>query len=264
MTHSTTTAHNAPGHRFSAAAATYDRHGIVQQRAADHLIEMMQVVPDARTILDVGCGTGKLTERLLEQYPDAAIDALDAAAKMVDLCRSKWPDHPRLRCHTADILTFGDRGAYDLIASSSCLHWIHPFDRGIRHLAAILAPGGHLIFCVMTRNTFVELQEARRLAVPHKPPTNPLPEVHHVTTAVEASGFHILRHETHTYRTTYPSTRAFFRSIHELGVTGSQRHQLTRQELHLLEQTYEAHFTSPGEGIYASHEVDFYVTQQPA
>src|SRR3954449_4003901 len=70
-------------------ARTYDASSAPQQAwAGDVLARLDGIAPDA-TILDVGCGTGRVTEALLALVPDGRVLAFDASAEMVELARRR-------------------------------------------------------------------------------------------------------------------------------------------------------------------------------
>ena len=79
-------------------AHSYDVTSAPQQTwAADVLVRLRGVPPDA-TVLDVGCGTGRVTESLLALVPRGRVLALDASAEMVGLARSRLGDRAEVWC----------------------------------------------------------------------------------------------------------------------------------------------------------------------
>ncbi|NQT94403.1 MAG: methyltransferase type 11, partial [Lentisphaerae bacterium] len=63
--------------RFTAAAPTYEQHAEVQTRAADEVMRLLENISLPQRILELGCGTGILTRRLVAAFPDAEFTALD-------------------------------------------------------------------------------------------------------------------------------------------------------------------------------------------
>ncbi len=75
-----------------------------------------------RRILELGCGTGNLTLRLLHRYPQAQIDAVDLSAKMLEVARSRTGDAPvTYKKEDFRTLAFSPQ-TFDLIISSISLH----------------------------------------------------------------------------------------------------------------------------------------------
>jgi trans-aconitate 2-methyltransferase len=123
-------------------ARTYDESSEPQQAwAADVLARLSGIAPDA-TVLDVGCGTGRVTEALLALVPRGQVLAIDASADMVALARERLGDRARVWC--ADALELQVDEPVDAIVSTAALHWVPDHDRLWTRLAQALRPGGVL------------------------------------------------------------------------------------------------------------------------
>ncbi|HEX4110445.1 MAG TPA: class I SAM-dependent methyltransferase [Solirubrobacteraceae bacterium] len=123
-------------------ARTYDRSSEPQQSwAADVLARLEGIAPDA-CVLDVGCGTGRVTEALLELVPQGRVMALDASPDMVELAQRRLGGRASVWCQ--DVLTLDADEQFDAIVSTATLHWVGDHDRLWRVLARALRPGGRL------------------------------------------------------------------------------------------------------------------------
>ena len=94
------------------------------------------------TVLDVGCGTGRVTEALIELVPRGRVLAMDASADMVELARQRLGDRVEVWCQ--DALELDLSGSVDAIVSTAALHWVGEQDRLWQQLARALRPGGRL------------------------------------------------------------------------------------------------------------------------
>jgi len=105
-------------------------------------------------VLELGCGTGALTARLAERYPEARLLAIDASPEMLDLARARVVGAGAAAGGLVAETTFEQSrfealhvpdAAYDLIASNMSLH--HIVDKGpfYAKLHAGLRPGGLLV-----------------------------------------------------------------------------------------------------------------------
>lgn len=123
-------------------ARTYDVSSQPQQAwAADVLGRLAGIAPDA-TVLDVGCGTGRVTEQLLQLVPLGRVLAFDASADMVKLARARLADRAEVWCQ--DVLSLELPEPVDVIVSNAVLHWVTDHPRMWRALAAAVRPGGRL------------------------------------------------------------------------------------------------------------------------
>ncbi len=124
----------------------YARNSQAQATWAGELIAKLGLGGD-ETILDIGCGDGKITARLAELVPGGAVVGLDSSADMIAFARSEFP--PDLRPNLSFVV--GDASAldleqhFDVVFSNAALHWIidhHPVLKGIRRC---LRPGGRVL-----------------------------------------------------------------------------------------------------------------------
>jgi trans-aconitate 2-methyltransferase len=123
-------------------ARTYDSSSEPQQAWASEVLARIEgIAPDAR-VLDVGCGTGRVTEALLELVPRGRVLALDASADMVELARGRLGDRAEVWCQ--DVLDLDLDEPVDAIVSTAALHWVTDHDRLWMRLARALRPGGRL------------------------------------------------------------------------------------------------------------------------
>ena len=123
-------------------AHTYDRSSQPQQAWASEVLARLQGIAKDATVMDVGCGTGRVTEGLLALVPEGRVLAIDASADMVELARRRLGDRAQVWCEDALDLDLDD--PVDAIVSTATLHWISDHDRLWRRLARALRPGGVL------------------------------------------------------------------------------------------------------------------------
>lgn len=123
-------------------ARTYDQSSEPQQAWAKEVLSRLEgIAPDA-TALDVGCGTGRVTEALLALVPRGRVLAIDASQEMVALARRRLGE--RARVWREDVLELELAEPVDAIFSTAALHWVGDHERLWPRLAAALRAGGVL------------------------------------------------------------------------------------------------------------------------
>ena len=123
-------------------ARTYDETSEPQQAWAAEVVKRLTGVPPDATVLDVGCGTGRVTEALLSLVPKGRVLALDASWDMVALAQQRLGGRAEVWCQ--DVLDLSLEQAVDAIISTATLHWVPDHDQLWPRLARALRPGGAL------------------------------------------------------------------------------------------------------------------------
>lgn len=99
------------------------------------------------TVIDAGCGTGRLTELLLDRLPNGHVIALDQSANM--LARAVAHLAPRygdrIECRQIDLADFELKQTADAVFSTATFHWITNHERLFAGLFRLLEPGGWLV-----------------------------------------------------------------------------------------------------------------------
>jgi trans-aconitate 2-methyltransferase len=125
-------------------AAEYERLSAPQTRWGARVLGLIDLRGDEAAI-DAGCGTGRVTELLLQRLPEGSVLAVDRSGAMVEAARRRFAGEPRVRVERQDLseLEVGER--VDLIFSTATFHWIADHDRLFGRLAGALKPHGRLV-----------------------------------------------------------------------------------------------------------------------
>jgi SAM-dependent methyltransferase len=92
--------------------------------------------------LDVGCGTGALTEAILAQAAPSAARGVDTSAGFIDYAQAQIADR-RATFGVADAQAIPDPdGTYDAVVSGLALNFIPQPTRAVSEMARVTRPGG--------------------------------------------------------------------------------------------------------------------------
>lgn len=106
-------------------------------------VDLVGHIPLARPkiVVDIGCGTGNLTARLVKRWPNADVSGFDASSEMIARATG---DHPGIRFSIDDIATWEPREPVDVLYSNATLHWLDEHQTLFPRLMSYVAPGGVL------------------------------------------------------------------------------------------------------------------------
>src|SRR3954452_4167628 len=141
--HPRATSSTDPALSFASVADAYDR---ARPSYPLEAVEWM-TGPIPATVVELGAGTGKLTDRLLELRHDVlATDPLDAMLQHLRL------RHPELRVATAsaEAVPVATR-TVDTVVAAQAFHWFDA-DRALAEAARMLKPEGRIALCWNVRD----------------------------------------------------------------------------------------------------------------
>jgi trans-aconitate 2-methyltransferase len=120
---------------------SYDRISGPMEALGREVLARLELRGD-ELVLDIGCGSGRITEALIERLPRGRVIALDASQSMVAAARRRLP---RADVRVMDALELELQEPVDAILSTATFHWIADHERLFRRLRAALRAGGRLV-----------------------------------------------------------------------------------------------------------------------
>jgi len=127
-------------------AATYHRVSEPQFEWGLKVLARLPLAGD-ETVMDAGCGTGRLTSLLLERLPRGRVIAVDQSANMLAAARQLLaPRYPgQVEFIETDLLALDLDAACDAVFSTATFHWVLDHDRLFARLFHALRPRGRLV-----------------------------------------------------------------------------------------------------------------------
>jgi trans-aconitate 2-methyltransferase len=133
-------------------AQTYDQISEPQYQWGLEVLDRLDPQPD-EAVIDAGCGSGRVTERLLERLPDGRIVGVDGSAEMIKVAAEKFTGDDRVTLIVSDLLELtpelleqnGAPASVDALFSTATFHWITDHDKLFSRIHSVLRPGGRLV-----------------------------------------------------------------------------------------------------------------------
>jgi malonyl-CoA O-methyltransferase len=253
---------------FARRARSYDRHAEMQRLMAHGLVAAVEGSRAlARRILEIGCGTGYLTQLLRQANGEAWLVALDLDAALVTAARRRLGPEAGVSWLVADGET-PIRGEYDLIIANATFQW---FTRPGDTLAAYyrnLVPGGVLAFSTLGPRTFQELadalaQAARSLKLPAAPPipAQGFGDLSTWSDRLSRAGFRKARLAREMITATFPSVKEFLKALQATGATNPRPCPFSPRLMTALIAAYQTGYGRDGV-IPVSYEMIWAVAQK--
>lgn len=231
---------------FNRHAHEYDQYAHVQLKMLDKLVdELPDPLPERARVLEIGCGTGRLTEQLINKYPNAMITALDLAPAMIEQTHLRIGSKSNIELLVVDAEAWitSTEHKYDLIVSNATLQWFEqPIDT-VHRLKRKLNPNGQLCFTTLGPRTFWEFHQACestdiKLGMPN---------IRRGQTFLSLNEWaQIIDVQEHFFIEYHKSVRTFMDSVRRIGASKADDTQttLTKTYLRELQAEYERHLTT--------------------
>jgi trans-aconitate 2-methyltransferase len=146
--------------------ASYDRISATMEKLGLEVLDRLELHGD-ETVLDAGCGSGRITQALIERLPRGRVIAIDESPSMIGAARERLGPDADLR--VADLLELELQEPVDAILSTATFHWIKDHERLFARLHAALAPGGRLLAQCGGEGNIDVLRGRAREVLAHEP-----------------------------------------------------------------------------------------------
>ncbi|XHH09273.1 MAG: methyltransferase domain-containing protein [Candidatus Bathyarchaeia archaeon] len=128
-------------------AKDYQKNSTNQYAWAQELIPKLNLHGN-ETLLDIGCGDGKITAEIAKALPNGRVVGIDSSPDMINLAQTLFPlnDYPNLSFQLADARNFVFQAIFDRVFSNAALHWIPNQSTVLFCVEKCLKPQGKLLF----------------------------------------------------------------------------------------------------------------------
>jgi len=123
-------------------ATSYDRTSAPLEALGLEVLDRLELRGD-ETVIDAGCGSGRVTEALVDRLPRGRVIGVDGSAAMAEIARRRLGDRAELV--VCDLCELVITPPVDAVLSTATFHWIVDHGRLFSRLRAALRPGGRLV-----------------------------------------------------------------------------------------------------------------------
>ena len=195
--------------RFNSANATYDQHCGLQNMVCDQALNLLDKnTISEQVIVDLACGTGESTSRLMDQFPQSYCTGVDIAEKLL------WVANNKLDCHKVTWIE-GDfdqplfqPNSVNLIFCNMGLQWATDLTQTLHWTQQSLVDHGKLLFTLPVDGNFCEIQS------PYK---RDLHSHASILSMLRSSNLTITHHQVNDYTVTFDSIVTLLQSIKGVG-----------------------------------------------
>ena len=227
--------------RFGKAAEDYHQEASIQKKVAQGLISSLlpwQGMLPPGPILEVGCGTGFLTQKLIEHFPDREFVITDASPGMIATCQKELKkkdllsDNIRFQLLDADHFK-SEEPLYSMVISNFAPQWFRDTAITLERLGEAILPGGLLLCSFPGEHTFEQWYEhCLELGLPYT--ANSFPNVEEVVVKLSMGPLQIDYYENNLHQE-FNSSIEFFRHLKKIGASENNKgNSLNHKQFKLL------------------------------
>jgi malonyl-CoA O-methyltransferase len=261
---------------FAAASLTYDGVAELQRTVGKALLAACDTESLVGTLVDLGCGTGFLTAKLLSEQvgyasrtmilaeengtrcvPYRSVIALDIALPMLQLTRTKLADAPNVGylCADAEQLPLAGQ-IVDGVFSNLALQWCVNLEAVFTDIKRVLKPDGRLVFSTFGPQTLQELKSAWAEVDAYKH-VNEFYSEQQMAHFLRLAGYTEIQIETKRHISSYGSVWDLMKELKQIGahnvIAGRNKSVTTKTQMQRMIEAYERH--QSGDRIAATFEV---------
>ncbi|CAI3926724.1 Dethiobiotin synthetase (BioD) (PDB:1DTS) [Commensalibacter communis] len=144
-------------------AVSYEQSAHMQKIVVKRLVNFIKTMDidfsQPISILEIGCGTGLLTQYLTELFPKAQFLITDISVRMIERVKEKYNNNPNIEFKVMDGEAIDLEHSFDLIVSSLAFQWFENLEQSLQSITALLNPNGYLVCSTLAQKSFEEWRQ---------------------------------------------------------------------------------------------------------
>ena len=222
---------------FKRATDTYESNNGMQEYAISVLFDLLSKDDKkVKKILEIGAGTGSLTKKIRDKYPDTQYFVNDLVDDYKEI-------YQKMNCTAVmgDATEIDLPKDCDLVISANCFQWIEDIDVFFRRLNDVLVKGGRLVFSTFGTNHFEELKKVSGVGLSYY-------SAEQISEILEDSDFNVTNYKQEKSTLYFDSAHDMFRYFSLSGVRAVGKSKIwTPRRLAVFEKQYKESFSSEDE-----------------
>ncbi len=146
--------------RLDRAAPHFDDHAVVHDLTREALLSRLEPMSvTARTVIDLGAGTGRASRDLKRRFSRASVHSVDLSLAMLRQQTGSWLSRPSRIVASATALPLAD-ASVDVVFANQLLPYVDNLPAAFAEVARVLVPGGVFAFATLGPDSFAEIRAA--------------------------------------------------------------------------------------------------------
>ncbi len=225
---------------FNKASSEYNTHAFLQKEIALRLDSKLEVISgNTEVILDLGAGTGLLSQNLLKRFKNSQLICLDFAQESL-----KNNPVPHKLCADANHLPLADN-SIDIVTSNLMIQWCPDTKQLFSECHRVLKNNGLLLFSTFGPDTLKELKKSWSV-VDDTPHVNTFTDMHDIGDQLLQNSFQSPVMEMETLTLTYQTVTDLLKDLKAIGAqtVSTRSKSLTgKNKFQSMIQMYESYRT---------------------
>ena len=223
---------------FNKASSQYDAHAFLQKEIATRLDAKLDVIAgNSNVIVDLGAGTGLLSQNLIKRFPDSQLICLDFAQASLNNNPSK-----NKLCADAYHLPLADNSV-DMVISSLMMQWCPDLKQLFSEIHRVLKNDGLILFSTFGPDTLKELKKSWSV-VDDQVHVNTFADMHDIGDQMLGAGFQSPVMEMEKLTLTYQTVTDLLRDLKAIGaqtVDARSKSLMGKDKFQLMIKMYESY-----------------------
>ena len=217
---------------FASAVGSYDEMAGLQRKVGMQLLQQISAESRCDQIVDIGCGTGFLTQQLIALPLIEQVFAIDIALSMVQRTREKLESSKNIQyiCADAEFIPLKNQSV-DMIVSNLALQWCQNLTAVFNGFKNMLKTEGCVLFSSFGPATLQELKQAWA-KVDNYSHVNDFYSADEIYSFLEQSGYEDIKIVTKDYQSSYSSVIGLMRELKGIGahnILANRNRNMTRK-----------------------------------